>query len=81
MVHDAPGINISQRIRHSQCRAPRRGADSFSYRGDNNICKMLDTFALSKHHSSGYDKAYLMISVSVKKQDNKTRYAAYIDLI
>ena len=43
MVYDDPGINISQRRRHSQCRAPRRGADSFSYRGDNNIHRMLDT--------------------------------------
>ena len=41
MVYDDPGINISQRRRHSQCRAPRRGADSFSYRGDNNIHMML----------------------------------------
>lgn len=25
MVYDDPGINISQRIRHSQCRAPPQG--------------------------------------------------------
>ena len=25
MVYDDPGINISQRIRHSQCRAPAGG--------------------------------------------------------
>ena len=43
MVYDDPGITVSQRRRHSQCRAPRRGADSFSYRGEDNICKMLDT--------------------------------------